>query len=189
MPELPEARIQRFITTYDIPQYDAEVLVSDKALADFFERCVKLHSKPKDVSNWMMSDLLRYLYENNLELSESKITPENLVEMIKLIDDGVISGKIGKQILPEMVLTGRQPWQIVEEKGLVKITSREKLEKTVDRVFAANPKAVRDALFDEKAVHFLVGQLMRATKGKADPQLANQIIRERLKSIKAKGSS
>ena len=188
MPELPEARIQRFVTTYSIPQYDAEVLVGDKALADFFERCVKLHNRPKEVSNWMMSDLLRYLYENNLELSESKITPERLVEMIKLIDDGVISGKIGKKILPEMVLTGRYPWQIVEEKGLVKITSREKLEKTADRVFAENPKAVRDALVDEKAVHFLVGQLMRATKGKADPQLANQIIRERLEFLKAKGS-
>ena len=189
MPELPEARIQRFIATYSIPQYDAEVLVSDKAMADFFERCVKLHNRPKEVSNWMMSDLLRYLYENNLELSESKITPEHLVEMIKLIDDGVISGKIGKQILPEMVLTGRHPWQIVEEKGLIKITSRENLEKTVDRVFAENPKAVRDALVDEKALHFLVGQLMRATKGKADPQLANKIIRERLEFLKAKGSS
>jgi len=188
MPELPEARIQRFITTYSIPRYDAEVLVGDKPLADFFERCVKLHNKPKEVSNWMMSDLLRYLYENNLELSESKITPENLVEMIKLIDDGVISGKIGKQILPEIVVTGRQPWQIVEEKGLVKITSRGKLEKTVDKIFAANPKAVGDALVDEKAVHFLVGELMRATKGKADPQLANQIIRERLEFLKAKSS-
>jgi aspartyl-tRNA(Asn)/glutamyl-tRNA(Gln) amidotransferase subunit B len=189
MPELPEARIQRFITTYSIPQYGAEVLVSDKAMADFFERCVKLYNKPKEVSNWMMSDLLRYLYENNLELSESKITPENLIEMIKLIDDGVISGKIGKQILPEMVLTGQQPWQIVEEKGLVKITSHKKLEKTADKIFAENPKAVRDALVDEKAVHFLVGQLMRATKGKADPQLANQIIRDRLELLKAKGSS
>jgi len=188
MPELPEARIQRFMATYALPQYDAEVLVSDKALADFFERCVKLYNKPKEVSNWMMSDLLRYLYENNMELSESKITPEHLVEMIKLIDDGVISGKIGKRVLPEIVLTGRYPWQIVEEKGLVKITSREALERVVDRVFAENPKAVKDALFDEKAVHFLVGQLMRETKGKADPQLANQMIRERLEFIKAKES-
>ncbi len=136
----------------------------------------------------MMSDLLRCLYENNLELPESKITPEHLVEMIRLIDEGVISGKIGKRILPEIVLTGRRPWQIVEEKGLVKIASREALEKTVDRVFKENPKAVKDALLDEKAVHFLVGQLMKATKGKADPQLANQIIRERLEFIKAKES-
>ena len=160
-----------------------------KALADFFERSVKLHNRPKEVSNWMMSDLLRCLYENNLELSESKITPEHLVEMIRLIDDGVISGKIGKKIRPDIVLTGRRPLQIVEEKGLVKIASREDLEKSVDKVFAENPKAVRDALVDEKAVHFLVGQLMRATKGKADPQLANQIIQERLEFLKAKRGS
>jgi len=188
MPELPEARIERFTAVYGIPQYDAKVLVSDKALADFFERCVKLYNKPKEIGNWMMSDLLRYLYENNLELSESKITPEHLIEMIKLIDDGVISGKIGKRVLPEIILTGRHPWQIVEEEGLVKITSREALEKIMDRVFAENPKAVEDALVDEKAVHFLVGQLMRTTKGKADPQLANQIIRERLEAIKRRGS-
>ncbi len=186
MPELPEARIKRFTTTYKIPQYDAEVLVSDKGLADFFERCVKLYNRPKEISNWMMSDLLRCLYENNLELSESRITPEHLVEMIKLIDDEVISGKIGKRILPEIVLTGRRPWQIVEEKKLVKIASREVLEKMVDRVFAENPKAVEDALVDEKAVHFLVGQLMMVAKGKADPPLANKIIRERLEFIKAK---
>jgi aspartyl-tRNA(Asn)/glutamyl-tRNA(Gln) amidotransferase subunit B len=188
MPELPEARIQRFIASYALPQYDAKVLVSDKALADFFERCVKLYNKPKEISNWMMSDLLRYLYENNLELSESKITPEHLVEMIKLIDDGVISGKIAKRVLRETVLTGRRPWRIVEEEGLVKITFRKTLEKMVDKVFAENPKAVEDALADEKAVHFLVGQLMKETKGKADPKLANQIIRERLEIIKAKGS-
>ena len=188
IPELPEARIQRFTTTYSIPQYDAEVLVSDKALADFFERSVKLYNRPKEVSNWMMSDLLRCLYENNLELPESKITPEHLIEMIRLIDEGVISGKIGKRVLPEIVLTGRRPWQIVEEKGWVKITSREALEKTADRVFKENPKAVKDALLDEKAVNFLVGQLMKATKGKADPQLANQIIRERLEFTKAKES-
>jgi len=188
MPELPEARIKRFTTTYSIPRYDAEVLVSDKALADFFERCVKSYDKPKKISNWMMSDLLRYLYENNLELPESKITPEHLVELIRLIDEGIISGKIGKRILPEIVLTGRRPCQIVEENGLVKIASRKVVEEAVDRVFKENSKAVKDALLDEKAVHFLVGQLMKATKGKADPQLANQIIRERLGFMKAKES-
>ncbi len=188
MPELPEARIQRFISSYGLPSYDAEVLVSDKALADFFERCVKLCNKPKEISNWMMSDLLRYLYENNLELSESKITPGHLVEMIRLIDEGVISGKIGKRILPKIVLTGRQPLQIVEEEGLIKIASRKLLEKMVNEVFIENPRAVEDALIDEKATHFLVGQLMKATRGKADPQLANQIIHERIKTIKAERS-
>jgi len=187
MPELPEARIRRFMATYGLPRYDSGVLVGDKALADFFERCVNLYNKPKEISNWMMSDLLRYLYENDLELSESKITPEHLVEMIKLIDEGVISGKIAKRILPEIILTGRRPWQIVEQEGLMRIASREVLEKTADKVFTENPKAVEDALVNEKAIHFLVGQIMKETKGKADPELANQVVRERLQSIKAKG--
>ncbi len=186
MPELPEARMKRFVEEYGLPGYDAGVLVGEKALADFFEDCVKLYHEPKEVSNWMMSDLLRCLYENNLELPESKITPAHLVEMIRLIEEGVISGKIGKRVLPEMVLTGRRPHRIVEERGLVKITSRKMLEETVERVFAENPKAVEDALMDEKTVHFLVGQLMKATGGKADPQLANQIILERLKEVMKK---
>jgi aspartyl-tRNA(Asn)/glutamyl-tRNA(Gln) amidotransferase subunit B len=186
MPELPDARISRFVDDYSLPKYDAEVLVSDKALADFFERSVQLYNRPKEISNWMMSDLLRSLYENNLELTESKITPEHLVEMIKLIEEGVISGKIGKKILPEMVLTGKPPSQISKEKGLVKIDSRDTLQDVVEKVFKENKKAVEDALADENAVHFLVGQLMRATKGKADPQLANQLIQEKLESLKTK---
>jgi aspartyl-tRNA(Asn)/glutamyl-tRNA(Gln) amidotransferase subunit B len=186
MPELPDARISRFVDDFSLPKYDAEVLVSDKALADFFERSVQLYNRPKEISNWMMSDLLRSLYENNLELTESKITPEHLVEMIKLIEEGVISGKIGKKILPEMVLTGKPPSQISKEKGLVKIDSRDTLQDVVEKVFKENKKAVEDALADENAVHFLVGQLMRATKGKADPQLANQLIQEKLESLKTK---
>jgi len=184
MPELPEDRISRFVDDYYLPKYDAEVLVSDKALADFFERTVKLSDRPKDVSNWMMGDLLRNLNENNLELVESKITPELLVEMIKLINDGVISGKLAKRILPEIVLTGKKPSKIINEKGLVKISSRETLQDLVEKVFNEYPKCVDDALSDDNAVHFLVGQLMRITKGKADPQLANQLINEKLKSLR-----
>ncbi len=180
MPELPEDRMKRFVTTYGLPKYDAEVLVSSKALADFFEECVKLHHKPKEISNWMMSDLQRYLYENNLELKESKITPDKLVDMIRLIEQGTISGKIAKTILPRIILTGRDPQQIVEEERAVRITNRELLSKVVEKVFAENSKAVEDAVKDEKAVHFLIGQLMKATSGKADPALANSIVRERL---------
>jgi len=189
MPELPDARINRFVEDYNLPRYDAEVLVSDKALADFFEKSVQLYNQPKEISNWMMSDLLRNLYENNIELPESKISPEHLIEMIKLIEKGVISGKIGKRILPEMVLTGKRAFQIIEEKSLVKIGSRDDLTDAVEKVFADNPKCVQDALSEEGAVHFLVGQLMKATRGKADPQLANQMIQEKLDTIKAKKNS
>ena len=184
MPELPDDRIKRFISTYGLPGYDAGVLVSSKSLADFFEDCVGIYNQPKDISNWIMSDLLRYLYENNIELSESKITPGSLVGMIRLIDEGVISGKIAKRILPEMILSGTDPREIVEKKGLVKITDREYLAKVIDTVFANNRKAVEDALINDKTVHFLIGQLMKATKGKADPALANKMVKERLGKLK-----
>ncbi len=184
MPELPEARIRRFVEIYTLPKYDAEVLVSDKELADFFEKSVKLYDRPKEISNWMMGDLLRNLYENNLELSESKITPKLLVEMIKLIADGIISGKIGKRILPEIILKGNSASEIIKEKQLVKISSPEVLQDALEKIFKNNPKCVKDALTEENAVNFLVGQLMKATRGKADPELANRMIHEKLETIR-----
>jgi len=183
MPELPEQRMRRLVSTYGLPQYDAEILVSSKTFADFFEECAKMYSKPKDISNWMMSDFLRYLYENNLELSDSKIAPKNFVDMIRLIDEGVISGKIAKKILPEMIITGKDPHEIVKEKGLINIVNRDILSNIIDRVFAENRKAVEDAFTNEKTVHFLIGQLMKATKGRADPVLANELVRERLRRM------
>ncbi|MEM1582800.1 MAG: Asp-tRNA(Asn)/Glu-tRNA(Gln) amidotransferase subunit GatB [Candidatus Bathyarchaeia archaeon] len=184
MPELPDERAERFIRMYGLPKYDAEVLVSSKSLADFFEECAKLYNKPKEISNWMMSDLLRYLYENNLELHESKITPQMLVNMIRLIDEEVISGKIAKKVLPVMIVSGKDPRRIIEEEGLIKITDEELLGEMVEKIFSENPKAVRDALIDEKAVHYLIGQLMRLTKGKADPNIANRMVREKLEKIR-----
>jgi aspartyl-tRNA(Asn)/glutamyl-tRNA(Gln) amidotransferase subunit B len=186
MPELPETRIKRFIHVYNLPKYDAEVLVSDKALADFFEATVKHYDKYKEISNWMMGDLLRNLNENNIDITESRVTPEHLVEMIKLIEDGVISGKIGKRVLHEMVKTGKSPSQIIKDKDLVKISSRDTLENVVKKVFMENQKCVEDAIVDENAVHFLVGQLMKATRGKADPELANKMIQEKLEELKSK---
>ena len=184
MPELPDDRMERFIIQYGLPRYDASVLVSSKALADFFEEAVKLYDKPKVISNWMMSDLLRYLYENNLELEESKITPEKLVEMIRLIDEGVISGKIAKRILPKIIVTGESAREIVKKEGMVKISDRKTLERLIERVFAENPKAVRDALQDEKAAHYLMGQLMKATQGRADPILSSRMIMDRLNMLR-----
>ncbi|RJS88054.1 Asp-tRNA(Asn)/Glu-tRNA(Gln) amidotransferase subunit GatB [Candidatus Bathyarchaeota archaeon] len=184
MPELPDERLERFVSQYGLPKYDAGVLVSSKALADFFEEAVKLYDKPKEISNWMMSDLLRYLYENNLELQESKITPRKLVEMIRLIDDGVISGKIAKRILPKVIVTGKDPSEIVKEEGMTKISDREFLEKLIAKIFAENPKAVKDALADEKAAHYLIGQLMKATQGKADPILSSRMIMKRLEMLR-----
>ena len=117
-------------------------------------------------------------------IRDRKITPRKLVDMIRLIEEGVISGKIAKKILPEIIVYGKDPMEIVKEKGLIKITDESLLNKMVDKVFAENPKAVRDALVDDKAVHYLIGQLMRLTKGRADPSIANKIVREKLQKIR-----
>jgi aspartyl-tRNA(Asn)/glutamyl-tRNA(Gln) amidotransferase subunit B len=183
MPELPDARRRRFMEEYNLPGYDAGVLTSSKVLADFFEECVKKYPDAKKVSNWIMTDLQRWLHEKNVEIFESRITPQTLVSMIRLIDDGTISGKIAKRVLPEMMRTGKPPKEIVEEKGLLKISSRQEIEQLADKVLEHNPQAVKDALVDEKAVHYLVGQLMKLSKGKADPQLSNGIMKEKLKEL------
>ena len=183
MPELPDARWARFMEKYKLPTYDAGVLTNSKALGDFFEECVKFYPYPKKVSNWIMTDLQRWLHEKNVEISKSKITPQALVSMIRLIDKGIISGKIAKKVLPELILTGKSPEEIVEEQQLLRISSRREIERLADKVLENNPQAVKDALVDEKAVHYLVGQLMKLSKGKADPQLSNEIMKEKLKSF------
>jgi len=189
MPELPDARIERFIREYNLPRYDAEVLVGEKAIADFYEECVRLYEKPKEVSNWIMGDVLRYLYENDLEIQKSKLTPELLVEMLRLIDDGTISGKIAKELLPEMITKGESPSRLVKVRGLRRIASREVIEELAEKVFLENPKAVEDALSDPKAVHYLIGQIMKATRGTADPQLTNEIVTAKLEKIKREHNS
>mgnify|MGYP003876399279 CR=1 FL=1 len=184
MPELPDARAERFVKQYGLPEYDAAVLTSDKALADFFEACAKDYPDAKKVSNWIMGDLLGVLHELDLDINESKITSNLLVEMLKLIDQGVISGKIGKFLLPRMVKEGKRPSEIVSEYGLTRLADKESLEELVDRVFKENPKAVKDALADEKAVHYLIGQVMKATRGRADPQITNELVRKKLAELK-----
>lgn len=186
MPELPDARKERFIHEYSLPDYDAEVLTSDKALADFFEECAKLYPDAKKVSNWLMGDFLRYVYEAGLDTSAVKTTPEQLVDMIKLIDAGTISGKIAKEVLKDMIETGRDPEGIVVERGLLRISDAKRIREFVKEVFASYPKAVKDALKDEKAVHFLIGQVMKITQGRADPQITNRVVREELQLLKAK---
>ena len=180
MPELPDARKDRLTKQYGLPEYDASVLTADKGLADFFEKCVRLYNRPKEVSNWVMTDLQRWLREEDVEIVESKVTSDMLVEMLSLIDNGTISGKIAKTVLREIVKTGKRPHEIIQEKGLLRIASEEQIQAVVDEVFRDNPQAIEDALTDEKAVHFLVGQVMRHTKGKADPEVTNRLVRMKL---------
>ncbi|NPV26162.1 MAG: Asp-tRNA(Asn)/Glu-tRNA(Gln) amidotransferase subunit GatB [Firmicutes bacterium] len=181
LPELPDARRARFIEQYGLPAYDAGVLTSSRQLADFFDECCRMYREPKTVSNWVMGELLRCLNAQGLEIEDSLIRPAHLVELLNLIDKGTISGKIAKTVFEEMFATGKRPEQIVQEKGLVQITDEGAIADIVDRVLAANPQVVADyRQGKEKALGFLVGQVMKETKGKANPALVNQLLKERL---------
>ncbi|KKM09566.1 glutamyl-tRNA amidotransferase [Clostridiales bacterium PH28_bin88] len=181
LPELPDDRKERLIRDFGLPVYDAGVITSSKALADFFDRAVDLYHDAKTVSNWVMGDLLRLLNANGQEIEESAITPEGLAALLKLMDDGTISGKIAKTVFEEMFTTGKPPADIVKEKGLVQISDEGEIAAMVDRVLAANPGVVEDYRSGkEKAFGFLVGQVMKETKGKANPTLVNKLLKERL---------
>ncbi len=184
MPELPDQRKKRFIKEYDIPPYDAGVLTGNKHLADIFENCVKLYPHPKTVSNWLMTDFLRYIGEHELEIEEVPITPEMIAKMLKLIDQGTISGKIAKKILKEMINTGKDPEKIIEEHELTRIHDAKQIEKICKQVFSENPKAVKDAKKDKKAINYLVGKIMEKTKGRADPEITQKIVRKKLEESK-----
>lgn len=183
LPELPAERRRRFIQAYGLPQYDAVVLTANKALADYFEECTQHHRDAKLVSNWIMSELLGYLNREAKEITESPITPSQLAALLKLIQGEVISGKIAKAVFEEMYRTGRSPEVIIQEKGLVQITDREELNQIVDQVLAENPGPVSDfQAGKDKALTALVGAVMRMTKGKANPKLINDLLREKLSS-------
>ncbi|MHB0912165.1 MAG: Asp-tRNA(Asn)/Glu-tRNA(Gln) amidotransferase subunit GatB [Armatimonadota bacterium] len=181
LPELPEAKLERFVAEYGIPAYDAESLTNTRAFADFYEATVKQGADPKAVSNWMMGDFTRLLNAAGIDIAESKVTPETLAEMLKLIDEGTISGKIAKSVFEEIFETGKAPREIVKEKGMVQITNEAELYPVVDQVIAENPGIVADFLGGkEKSFGFLVGQVMRYTGGRANPQAVNKLLKERL---------
>lgn len=184
LPELPREKRERFVREYALPEYDAGVLTDSRELADYFEACVKEYSDAKAVSNWIMGDFLRLLKEENLEIAEVKMTPAHLSGMLKLMDEGVISSKIAKTVFEEMFKTGKAPEQIVEEKGLKQISDAGQLEEIVLKVIEANPSVVEDIKSGkDKAIGFLVGQVMKETRGKANPGMVNQIIREKIESL------
>ncbi|RKY82430.1 Asp-tRNA(Asn)/Glu-tRNA(Gln) amidotransferase GatCAB subunit B, partial [candidate division KSB1 bacterium] len=180
--ELPFAKRERFVKEYNLPLYDAEILISSVELSDFFEACVKLYNKPKVISNWIMGELLKELNREHKKVSECSITPLMLVSMLKLIDKGVISGKIAKTVFEEMYRTGKLPEDIVKEKGLIQISNIEELEKIVSQIIEENPDKVSNYLSgQEKLFGFFMGQIMKATSGKANPQIASKILKDKLK--------
>jgi aspartyl-tRNA(Asn)/glutamyl-tRNA(Gln) amidotransferase subunit B len=181
LPELPDARMQRFVTEYGLPEYDAGVLTSSKALADYYEACLKRYPKPKVVSNWMMVELLRALNRDGIEVEQSRVTPEDLADLFTLIDDGTISGTMAKTVFDGMYETGKSAAEIVQEQGLRQISDEHALAGAIDQVLASNPKEVDEFRGGrDKLLGFFVGQVMKATQGKANPQAVNKLLREKL---------
>jgi aspartyl-tRNA(Asn)/glutamyl-tRNA(Gln) amidotransferase subunit B len=182
IPELPDQKKERFVQDYKIPEYDAEILTSTKAMANYFEDCVRLFSEPKTVSNWMMGDLLRGLKGDEKEVDQCRVTPKHLAEMLNMLKDGTISGKIAKDVFEEMYRTGDPPARIVKEKGWVQILDMGEIERVIEKVIQANPKLVEDyQKGKEKVFGFLVGEAMKESKGKANPKLVNELLRKKLK--------
>ena len=187
-PELPAARSRRFIETYSLSIYDAEILTSTRALADYFESAVEFCDKPKGIANWMMGDLLRLLKEDGIDLKHMNsvaVRPQMLAEMIQLIEKGTISGKIAKSVLEEMYRSGRSPAAIVEEKGLEQISDSGEIDKIVDEIVSANPGPAEQYRSGKTGtIGWFVGQVMKATKGRANPKSVNELLRKKLASQK-----
>ena len=187
LPELPGTRKQRFKTDFALPAYDAELLTSRKDIADYFEAAVKIHANPKALSNWIVGDLFRVLKERKLDeqlyIATWPIRAERLAELVALIDSGKINGKIAKTVFEASLDSDKSPRQIVSERGLEQVSDEGSIEIAIDQILAANSKQVEQFQSgNEKVFGFLVGQIMKATQGKANPQKVNEILREKLKN-------
>jgi aspartyl-tRNA(Asn)/glutamyl-tRNA(Gln) amidotransferase subunit B len=181
LPELPDAKRKRFIVDHGLSEQDAEMLTSERAVADWFEAAAGAGGQAKAISNWMMGDLMRYLNEEGRSISECPLKPSQLAVMLRLIEDGTISGKLAKTVFDEMCRTGKDADVIVREQGLVQISDKDAIESVVDETLARNPKEVaRYRAGEEKLLGFFVGQVMKQTKGKANPQILNDLLKRKL---------
>jgi aspartyl-tRNA(Asn)/glutamyl-tRNA(Gln) amidotransferase subunit B len=185
LPELPTERKARFRSEYGLTAYDADLLTSRKDVADYFESAVKAHANPKALSNWIVGDLFRVVNERNLDaqmyITDWPVAAHDLAEMVRLIDQGKISGRIGKTVFEALLDSGKSPQQIVAEKSLEQVSDSASIEAAIDKVLAANASQVEQYKSgNEKVFGFLVGQIMKATQGKANPQRVNEILRAKL---------
>jgi len=187
LPELPEDRKERFLSQYGLPLYDAELLTSRRDVADYFETAARTHSNPKAISNWVMGDLFRVIKENRLDeklrIAAWPVLPEHLAGMVRMIDEGKISGKMAKTLFDEMLEKGESPDKIVREQGLEQLSDSSSIEKAIEQVLAAHAQQVSDyRAGKEKVFGFLVGQVMKATAGKASPRMVNEILKRKLEA-------
>jgi aspartyl-tRNA(Asn)/glutamyl-tRNA(Gln) amidotransferase subunit B len=181
IPELPDARKKRYVEEFGLPEYDAAVLTVTKESADFFEATVASGADAKLASNWIMGEVSAFLNAEGKELHDVKLTAESLAGMIKLIEDGTISSKIAKKVFKELIENGGDAETIVKEKGLVQISDEGALRTAVEEALNNNPQSIEDfKAGKQKAIGFLVGQIMKATKGQANPQLVNKILVEEI---------
>ena len=182
MPELPDAKKQRFIEQYVIPEYDAAVLTVDRKLADYYEEAVREFPKPKVVSNWVMGEVLRELKERQIEISELKVPAKELASLLQKVESGDLSNKMAKEVLAQMAETGKGAEVIIKEKGLVQVSETKELETVVETVLSENPGELsRYKNGEQKLLGFFVGEVMKKTKGKANPKVVNQILAVKLK--------
>jgi aspartyl-tRNA(Asn)/glutamyl-tRNA(Gln) amidotransferase subunit B len=185
LPELPRARRARFAAQYGLPAYDADVLTQSRALADYYEAAVRAFPQPKVVSNWVMSELLRELPgDDERAIAAAPVPPGNLAGLLRLVGDGTISGKIAKDVFERMVRTGEDAATIVAREGLTQVADTTALEALVDEALAANPRAVDDWKKGKTAAaKALVGQVMRASSGRANPAIVSRLVQEKLTRI------
>ncbi len=181
LPELPREKRERFKKEYGLSSYDIGVLTQERSIADFFEEVVKNGVNPKSVSNWIQGEVLAILNYRSIKWENLNLTPKQLSELILMVDSGKINGKTGKAVLYDVVETGKDPAVIVEEKGLAQVSDESYLNEVIGKVISENGKSVADYRSGKKnALGFLMGQVMKATKGKANPQLASKMLRDKL---------
>ena len=179
--ELPAVRLQRFVSEFALSEYDAGVLTATRSVADYFESCVKLFNEPKTVSNWVMGELTRELNNSGTDASDSPVSPERLVDLLRMVDKGTVSLKVAREIFPEVYSSGKTPEQIVQEKGLMQVSDEGALDTIIDEVLARNPAQM--AQFKDgklQVLGFLVGQVMKASGGKANPGKVNELLKRKL---------
>jgi aspartyl-tRNA(Asn)/glutamyl-tRNA(Gln) amidotransferase subunit B len=185
LPELPVDRKRRLIKDYGLSEYNANRLVEIKSLGDYFEEAAHDYRKYKKLTNWILGDLLRYLGEKNIDISASPISASKLVELLQLIDSNIISGKIAKTVFEEMFNTGQSASDLVQKHGLTQISDKDEIDSVIERVIKENIQSVEDYQNGkEKAVNYLVGQVMRYTKGRAQPDLVLEILKEKMNKFK-----
>ena len=181
MPELPDVKVKRYMDTLGLTKYDAEVLTAEKEVADYFEELLKITGDAKLSSNWLSGELFGRLNKANLDISSSPVSAKNLGELVALIKDNTISGKIAKDVLDEMFTSGKPPAQIIEEKGMKQVTDTSEIEKIIDEVIAANqPSVLEYRSGKDKLFGFFVGQVMKLSKGKANPNIVNDLLKKKL---------